>query len=610
MITGSFGQSKGINRRLVYSATVLFLGLGFSLTADGKDGKRQKTLQLGVVATTGGCDPNRLGSVYDMDFATFVYDTLYEYEYLARPYRVRPAMAQGMPEVDGEGKAYTIRLKKGIRFIDDPCFEDGRGREATVHDFIYNLYRKADGKTRSTSWWLIDGLIEGLDELREKYTGKEFDYSAKIRGLEAVDDHTLIIRLRKPFPQIMWILAMPSMALYPKEAVMTYGDRFGGHPVGSGPFRLVEWRPGSHYRVVRNEFYRDDFFPIEGTEEDKVRGRLLDAGKPLPLADEVIVREFKQWKNYWTQVEQGEFAWGKIPVDAWNEIFQREGQSDEENSWKRDTLGQRVLTEKFAADFHYYPLPLLDFIYRGFNYEDPIVGGTKGKKLRQALSLAYDPRQANEFFYNGANVIYAGVIPPGVGGFDPSLKNPYQGPNLERARELLAEAGYPGGMGLPELTLSGSDSSSSVDIAAHFIWCAARIGVRIRFDKNSFPELSRKLAKKECQMMGLAWGGDWPDAQNFIQLMYGPNRSPGSNNTNFNHPDVNRLYEKASVLPNSPERNELYRQINEIVIEEVPFIGSMARTRDYLIPNNTLNFKPDEILHNHAKYVRLKSWTE
>ncbi|RME45608.1 MAG: hypothetical protein D6795_16425, partial [Deltaproteobacteria bacterium] len=137
---------------------------------------------------------------------------------------------------------------------------------------------------------------------------------------------------------------------------------------------------------------------------------------------------------------------------------------------------------------------------------------------------------------------------------------------------------------------------------------AQRIGLRVRIDQMRFAELTRKLKEGRCQMMGLAWGADWPDAQNFIQLVYGPNRSPGSNNMNYDNPVVNALYEKASVMPDSPERNAIYRQINRIVLEDVVFLGSMARTRDYLIPFGTKNFKPEEMFHNHEKYVRLERW--
>ena len=250
----------------------------------------------------------------------------------------------------------------------------------------------------------------------------------------------------------------------------------------------------------------------------------------------------------------------------------------------------------------------MDFIYHGFNYEDPVVGGTKGRKLRQAISLAHDLEDENDLFYNGLNKVYTGIIPPGVGGFDPNLDNPYKGPNLKAAKKLLAEAGHPEGKGLPELQLCGGDDARTVEQAAQFIRNVERIGVKIRYESMRFAELSQKLNEKRCQMMGLAWGGDWPDAQNFIQLLYGPNASPGSNNLNYDNPQVNALYEKASVMQDGPERNALYARINKIAVEDVPFIGSMARTRDYLWDENTLNFKPEEMFHHHAKFIRLKSW--
>jgi oligopeptide transport system substrate-binding protein len=581
-------------------------GMGCSKKSDAG----LKVLNIGAVAVAGSSDPNNLNSMYDLDIANLVYDTFYEYEYFARPFKLKPAMAESMPQVSKDGLTYTIKLKKGIQYVDDQCFANGKGREAVVGDFIYNLYRKADSSTKSTNWWLVDGVIAGLDELRKEYKGKKFDYTAKIEGLKAIDDHTLQIKLKKPFPQIMWILAMAGMSLYPAECVAHYGEDFANNPVGTGPFRLTKWQKNARYTLVRNPKYREDYYPTEGEAKDKAAGHLKDAGKRIPFADKVIVHEFTQTQPYWLQFRAGKFAWGRVPAEATSEVFEVAKKEGNRKFWKRDANGVRVLSPDWDKKYTFYPLPLLDFIYRGFNYEDPIVGGDKGRKLRQALSVAHDIDEANDLFYNGLNIIYSGIIPPGVGGFDPNKKNPYRGPDLERAKKLLAEAGYPGGKGLPELQLCGSESTSAENIAVQFITRVKKIGVNVRLEKSRFAELSKKLKEKRCQMMGLAWGGDWPDAQNFIQLMYGPNASPGSNNVNFNHPKVNALYRKASVMGDGPARNKIYQQINDIVLEEVPFIGAMARTRDYLIPHDTLNFKPEEMFHNHAKFLRMKSWGE
>lgn len=571
----------------------------------------EKILEIGAVAVAGSTDPNDLGSMYDLDIANLVYDTLYEYEYLARPFKLKPAMTEAMPEVSKDGLTYTFKITPGQMYIDDKCFEksDGKGRDAEARDFITNLYRKADLSSKSQNWWLVSGLIEGLDGLRKKYKGKAFDYDSKIPGLVALDKYTVQMKLIKPFPQIMWVLAMPGLSPYPLECAQYYGEDFGNHPVGTGPFKLESWQRNAKYTLVRNEKYRQDTYPSEGTDEDRARGLLKDSGKRLPFADKVIVHEFTQRQPYWLQFRAGKFAWGRVPNEFVNDVFKIRGQEENTKIWEKDGNGQRVLTDDYSK-YSYYPLALLDFIYRGFNYEDPIVGGEKGKLLRQAISLAHNIEDENDKFYNGLNKIYSGVIPPGVGGFDPDVPNPYKGPDLKRAKELLAKAGYPGGKGLPELQLCGAENASTMEQAANFIRNAKKIGVTINYQAMRFAELSKKLKQKRCQMMGLAWGGDWPDAQNFIQLMYGPNASPGSNNTNYNNPAVNKIYDKASIMADSPERNALYQQMNRLVIEDVPFMGSMARTRDYLIPADTSNFKPEEMIHTHAKFVRLKSWGE
>ncbi len=583
------------SRFFIISAVLAFSFAAVSCKKKAKVAGGEKVLVIGQRAVAGSVDPNNPGSMYDLDLLGLVYDTLYEYDYSVRPYKVKPAMAAGMPEISQNGLTYTIKLKPGQYYIDDKCFEatGGQGREAVAKDFIMNLYRKADISTKSQNWWLVSGRIEGLDDLRKKYTGKKFDYDVEIPGLQAPDDHTIVMKLTKPFPQIMWILAIQGMTLYPLECAQYYGKDFDNHPVGTGPFRLVEWQKNAKYVVVRNEKYREDIYE----------------GKRLPLADKVIVHEFSQDQPYWLQFRADKIAWAQVPAEFTEVVFKIKSRDGNKRVWEIGADGKRVLTETFSK-YAYVPHPLIDFIYRGFNYEDALLGGEKGKKLRQALSLAYDPHEANDLFYNGLNIVYSGIIPPRLAGHDPDVANPYRGPNFKKAKQLLAEAGYPGGKGLPEIQLCGSESTRTQAIAAQFIRGAKKIGVNIRLEATRFAELSKKLKEKRCQMMGLAWGGDWPDAQNFIQLMYGPNASPGSNTTNFNHPEVNKLYEKASVMQDSPERTRLYQVINKIVIENVPFMGAQARTRDYLINPDTQGYIPEEMFHQHAKFVSLKSWGE
>ncbi|MDE2293097.1 MAG: hypothetical protein KGL53_13535 [Elusimicrobia bacterium] len=572
-----------------------------------------KVLEYGEPEVAGTSDPNQVSSMYDADLAASVYDSLYEVQYLDRPYKVIPSLAAAMPEVSKDGRTYTIRLKKGVYYPDDPCFKatGGKGREFVAKDFIQAVYRKADNHSQSQTWYLYDGLIAGLDRLHKASEKKPFDYGAVIDDFKAVDDHTVRFRLKRPFPQIMWVLALEASAPYPHECAEYYGDDFGNHPVGLGPFMLQEWQKNARYVLVRNPKYRPDFYPSEGGPGDEAAGRLADAGRRLPFADKVIVHEFTQTQPYWLLFRAGQFAWGRVPGEFTDQVFRLKSREGNKKVWDRDAGGQRELTASYARKYKYYPYPMLDFIYRGYNWEDPVVGGNgKGRLVRQAMSLAHDLDAENDLFYNGLNIVYAGIIPPGVEGFDPKVKNPYAGPDLERAAKLLAQAGYPGGKGLPHLQECGSEDARTMEQAAMFIRDVEKIGVHIDYQPMRFAELSQKLKEKRCQIFSLAWGGDWPDAQNFVQLVYGPNKSPGANDFNYDNPAVNKLYEEAMPLPPGPRRDVLYQRINSLVLEDQPFEGSMARTRDYLIPFGTLNFKPDEMLHTHAKYIRLSSWGE
>ncbi|MCB9913856.1 MAG: hypothetical protein H6828_01760 [Planctomycetes bacterium] len=563
--------------------------------AAGGDGRHVLTLPIRS-AGPGSMDPARGSTTYDNEACSMVYETLVQYAYLKRPLVLEPLLCTAVPVPTEDGRVYTFELRDDVRFHDDACFPGGKGRPMVAEDVVYSWKRLADTSIGSKNWWLLENTIEGFDDWREAQNAAEsFDYDAPCAGLRALDEHTLEVRLVEPVQSFLNKLAMFQLSVVPREAAEAYGEGLSRHPVGTGPFTMAEedWKTSKSLDFERNPNYHDDRYPSEWMPEDEARGLHLDAGKRLPLADHVRINCYVQDQPMWLEFRTGLLDYAQVPAENFVDCIRK----------RTKTLKKEYRDE--GITFH--PVPLLDFIFRGFNMEDPVVGGydDRGRKLRQAMSLATDLKEFNDTFYNSQNIVYDGMIPPGLAGYPAGGRcaAAYTGPDLERARRLLAEAGYPGGEGLPVIeyyTSLAANSQEQTEMTARQL---SKIGVRIKPILLEFPQLIEAINKKKAPFFSFAWGSDYPDGENNLALFYSPNVSPGSNHYNYSNPEYDALYERIRSMAPSPERDEIYARMRDMVLEDVAFIGSMARTRDYLCTPRLRNFKPTEDFWNWPKYL-------
>jgi len=554
-------------------------------------------------------DPVRGSTTYDNRSCSMVYQTLLQYRYLHRPLELTPLLLAEMPTISADRKVYRFRLRKNVFFHDDPCFPEGKGRELVSSDVFYSLKRLADEGNDSKSWWLLKDAIVGFDKYRDEQNDAEkFDYDAPVPGMKVLSDHEFEIHLKEPFYRFSYVLAMFQTVVVPREAVEHYGKRFSRHPVGTGPFVFERWDTGSQIIYLKNPNYWEEYYPDDpglnedgsepypGYSTDKELGFYEDAGKRLPLLDRVELEFYVQAQPKWLKFRNGEVDYTFVPYENFEEAYIKR---------------TRKLRQEFVdAGIRSHSEPLLDMIYMGFNMEDPDFGGydEKHKWLRQAISLAIDWEERNEAFYSGLNIIYDGPIPPRLEGHpeDHVLSNAYRGPDLPRARKLLAKAGYPEGKGLPKLVYYVSRGEKNSEIAEMKERNLARIGIRMDVRLVDFSTLMDVVKSSRAPSFSFSWSSDYPDAENNLQLFYGPNKSPSSNNFNYDRPEYNALYEQVRVMPPSPERTDLYKQMRDMVVEDVPMIGSMAQTRYYLIHDRLRNFKPTEDFYNWSKYLNVK----
>lgn len=538
-----------------------------------------------------GLDPAYAEDLYSAVEVSQTYEGLFEYHYLKRPYVLVPQLAESMPERSNNGLVYTIRLKKGVVFQDDPCFKStkGLGRELTSEDVLYSLKRLADPKLASPGWWVLDGRIEGLNTWRDLAAQKGVaDYSSIIEGLKAIDRYTVQLKLTRPLSHFLYFLAMPFTFIIPREAVEYYGKDFIQHPVGTGPFRLSEYNPNSKIVWIGNPTYRHEVYPNEGDDQDEKNGLLQDAGASLPFVDRVVVSIFVEQQPMWFNFMSGRLDFSPIPKDH----FESAVTSDQELSDELQQKGMRL-----------FKSVSMDLTFASFNMTDPILG--KNKYLRQAVSLAYDQVTFNQLFYNGRAIPAKGPIPPGIFGYDSKLKNPYRQFDLTKAKELLKKAGFPEGKGLPPFEYAAIAGTAGRQGAEYFEKIMSSIGIKLKINSYSWPQFLDVIKTKKAQIWEHAWSADYPDAENFFQLFYGQNISPGMNDANYINPEFDRLYEQLALTTNLLERKKLYQKMIEFLIEDCPRIFESHRTNYSVIQPWLKNYKPHAFTHGTYKFYRI-----
>lgn len=578
---------KEVLMRFFTSGLIIITALlGFSCTK--KVDLNEKVLNLAVTAEIKGMDPIYANDMYSSNEVARVYEGLLQYHYLKRPYTLVPNLAEEMPTVSKDSLTYTFKIKKGVLFHDDAAFPGGIGRELEAKDFVYSIKRLADPKLQSLGWWLLQGKLAGLDDWRKKYAEKDkVDYTEVVEGVKALDKYTLQFKLKKSFPQFLYALAMPFTYAVSKEVVDKYGKEFLNHPVGTGPFILPVFTQSNKITYTINPKFRDKFYPTDASEEFNTAYYLADAGKKLPLVTKVVVNIMKEQQPRWLNFGKGKIDVIGIPKD----------------NFATAVTPDRGLTDQMATKgIELIKSINLDVTYIAFNHDDPLF---QNVDLRRAMSMAYDPVASNKLFYNDLAVTAHSLIPPGIAGQIKGYTNPYVGPNVEGAKKMLAKAGYANGVGLPEIVYDTASATISRQMGEFFKKQMAKIGIKVKVVTNPWPQLQEKITKRKVQVFGIAWGADYPDAENFLQLLYGPNRAPGANGSGYDNPEFNRLFEVSSLMQDSPERTALYEKMYRIAAEQVPWIFGVHRQNFILRHGFLKNYVASDFDQGSAQYLNI-----
>jgi ABC-type transport system substrate-binding protein len=556
-----------------------------------------KVVRTVFEAADDGFDMARTQNYYSGWVADAIFETLLTYDYLARPAKLVPNTAEAMPTVTDGGRTYTFRIKKGIFFTPDAAF-DGRPRELTADDYAYSIKRLLDPVNRSPSASFVAGKIAGLDALAEraKKNGR-FDYEAPVLGLQTPDRHTLIIRLNAPDANFPYMLAYGGLAAVAREAIETYGVQSAQHPVGTGPYMLQQYVPRSRIVLAANPGYRGyiwDFQSSNDADDERIVREMKD--KPMPQVGRVEISIIEEEQSRWLAFQEGGIDFDKLPQIAAPTVLD----------------GDRLKPAYIAQGLRLQRQVEPEITYTIFNFRDPVIGGYGKNKiaLRRAIAMAYDVRQEITLLRNGQASKAHMIVPAGIAGHDSSYRSSiaYEPELATRLLDRYDYARGPDGWrtlpdGRPLVLKIHTEASASSKIVSE-IWKRGldRIGIRAEFPVSSFADNLKAATECRLMMWGGAWHADFPEGENFLQLLYGPNAGQGNHGC-YQSPAYDALYKKAMALPPGPKRHALYVQMNRQMEADTAWSVHVSRVRNWLVRPWVQGFKKHPILQSDWQYI-------
>lgn len=599
-------DEPGRRSRIVVRTGILLLVCLSHLGGTPAAAAEAKVLRFAFRSVETGFDPQRVDDVYSSAVCNEIFEPLLEFDYFARPVRLVPGVAESVPAPEDGGRTYTFRLKPGIYFADDPAF-GGKRRELTAADAAYAIKRLRDPRNRAPYSWLFQNNLPGLDELHDEAlkTGK-FDYDRPIPGIELVDRYTLRLRLKEPDYTFLYRFALPQTAPVAREVITAYGEDTMSHPVGTGAFRLAEWTRRQKIVLVKNPGYRgrvlDTTFADLGLPAHRRAVEELQ-GKTLPQLDRVEIYPIDQ--------EQPRFL---AFMSGVHDLIQ-----ELPLSFVAEAVPQgRLAPALEAAGVRLQQVVDASIWYAQFNMDDPVVGGYTPERvaLRRALIMAFDRGLAIDVLEKGQALPPYGPIPPGLVGYDPTLVSDQQDYDPARAVALLdlygwVDADGDGWRDQPDGAPLKIDYMFSVgglgrQYAALWERSLRRIGVRLEARSVQFSDQLRDRKAGKYMLAAAAWVADWPDGQNFLALLYGPN-APDLNDSRFRLPEYDRLYEQSLLLPDSPERDRLYREMTRLMLVYAPWRMLAFRNWTYLSYPWVLGYMKHPMYQTRLLYLDLDS---
>lgn len=564
----------------------------------------EKVLRYAFRIAETGFDPAQISDVYSSIVLHSIFDALYCYDYLARPAKIKPNLAVAMPEVSPDFRTWTVKIKPGIYFADDPAF-GGKRRELTAHDVVYSYKRIFDPKNKSPSYSDLDQEkmlgMAGLRSASEKPGGK-FDYDKEIEGLRALDRYTVRFQLAETRPRFIYNLADPGhVGIVAREVVEAYGDKIMEHPVGTGPFRLDQWTRSSKMVLVKNPNFRDEFYEAEPPANDPVSQEIYRRmkGRKLPMLDRVEVSIIDEDQPRWLSF-----------LGAEHDFLERLPNAYANQAIPNNRVAPNLAKKGITMD----RVTALDVSVSYFNMEDPVVGGYTPDKvaLRRAISLAYNVEEEIRLPRRNQAIPSQSPIYPLSFGYDPKFKSEASEFNRAKAVALLDMFGYvdkdgDGWRDMPDgkpLVLEYSTQPDATNRELNEIWKKnmSAVGIKIVFKLAKWPEQLKAARAGKLMIWGLGYSATTPDGGGAVGLGYGPDKGEG-NLSRFQNAEFDRLYEQQKLMPDGPERAAVMREAVKIMIAYMPYKLHVHRVLTDMMHPWVVGYRRHPTSHGFWKYV-------
>jgi len=537
-----------------------------------------KVLRYAFEVAETAIDPARVNDLYSRTLTAHIFEGLYHYDHLARPVKIKPLTADGLPQPSADFRVWTVKVKPGIHFADDPAFKGAR-RELVAQDYVYAFKRIADPANKSPVWSELDSMgFVGLAALRQAALDqkKSFDYDREIEGIRALDRNTIRFTLAEPRPRLIELLATGELyGAVAREVIEFYGEQAPEHPVGTGPFKLAQWRHSSFIALERNPGFREMFYDAEPAADDAEGQALLARfkGRRLPMLDRVEISIIEEDQPRWLSFVNGEADLQYRVGFAFVSQAMPNGKVAP-NLAKKGIRGYKVIE---AAANHIF-----------FNMEDPTVGGYTPDRiaLRRAISLGMDTATEIAYAYNGQGLLAQTPLLPFTTGYDPAYKSEFGDYDPARAKALLDLYGYKdrdgdGWRDMPDgsplvLSISTQSDQRSRKISEVLDRNMRALGIRIALTVRQWPQNLKAARAGSLPMWSVGSSADAPDAIGAL-ARYDSRQIGGQNMARFRMPAFDSLYDQLQRLPDGPERDRLFREAENLAVAYMPYKFKLNR---------------------------------
>ena len=538
----------------------------------------KKVLRYAFEIPETSLDPVKLSDLYSRTLTPHIFEGLYTYDHLARPVKFKPLTADGMPQHSDDYRVWTFKVKPGIHFAGDPAF-NGRKRELVAQDYVYTLKRFADPANKAPAWGSLETEnIVGLNELRDEAlkSKKPFDYDREVEGLRALDRYTLRIAVKDPRPRFYTALAQSDLfGAVAREVVEFYGDAIEAHPVGTGPFRLVQWRRSSLIAFERNPEYRERYYDAEPAPDDAEGQALLAKfkGRRLPMVDRVEISIVQEEQPRWLAFVNGEA-----------DVAYRVGYQFAPQAMPNGKVAPNLAKKGIRG----YPVVESGGQFFFFNMEDPMVGGYTPEKvaLRRAIGLALDARQTIAYAYAGLGTVAQGPTMPNTAAYQPDFKSEFGDYDPARAAALLDLYGYvdrdgDGWRDMPDgspllLKVSTTPVARDRKIAEVLTKNMTAVGIRVQSLAAQWPENLKAARAGKLQMWGLGLLAAGVDSSGSY-ARFDSRQIGGQNLARVRLPAFDALYDRLQLLPDGPERTAAFREAERLAVAYAPYKFTLNR---------------------------------